>query len=151
MNARHDSFCGGFDKRRGTRREARLAEKQENGVHGDCSPRKNRGGRRLERSRGRKRREWGEGSERRRGIEGGAGERGSGREKGRKRSRPIRTPNRRDTRLIRRSQLVEAVQTGIHIRYGLGYGSALQFTLILFHVFLIPIQTRAHHPTTSTP
>lgn len=91
----------------------------------------------------------GEEGEGRRGIEGGAGERGS--EKGRKRSRPIRTPKRRDTRLIRRSQLVEAVQTGIHIRYGLGYGSALQFTLILFHVFLIPIQTRAHHPTTSTP
>lgn len=55
------------------------------------------------------------------------GERGRGRErkrereKGRKRSRPIRTPNQGDTRLIRRSQLVEAVQTGIHIRYGLGY------------------------------
>lgn len=55
-------------------------------------------------------------------MERGERERGSGREKGRKRSRPIRTPNRRDTRLIRRSQLVEAVQTGIHIRYGLGYG-----------------------------
>lgn len=28
---------------------------------------------------------------------------------------------------------------------------ALQFTLILFDVFLIPIQTRAHHPWASTP
>lgn len=65
--------------------------------------------------------------ERERKKEKEEGERGRGRErkrereKGRKRSRPIRTPNQGDTRLIRRSQLVEAVQTGIHIRYGLGY------------------------------
>lgn len=59
-----------------------------------------------------------------------------GSEEKRGESRPIRAPRQGNLCLIRRSQLVEAVRTGIHIRYGLGSG----FTLGL--VFL----ARTHDP-----
>lgn len=60
------------------------------------------------------------------------------REKKRGESRPIRAPRQGDLCLIRRSRLAEAVQTGIHIRYGPGSCC----TLIL--IFLVQLRHSFH-------
>lgn len=60
------------------------------------------------------------------------------REKKRGESRPIRAPRQGDLCLIRRSRLAEAVQTGIHIRYGPGSCC----TLVL--IFLVQLRHSFH-------